>query len=317
MNPERDVLVATDLRKVYPGSGRRGPVRAVDSVSFTVRQGECLGLVGESGSGKTTTARLVIGLEKPDSGAVTFEGVKTSDARHPAARAACRRMQMIFQDPYESLNPGMTVSQLVAEPLRIQRLCRTTQEVREAVIKSLETVDLEPASVYMNRYPHQLSGGQRQRVAIARALISGPSLVVADEPTSMLDVSVRAGILGLLSRLQRERSLSLLFITHDWTVARVMCSRVAVMYAGQIVESGKTEDLIEDGRHPYTRALVAVVADLKSFWANQAHYVRDGQPAGSGCLFASRCPQATDQCYQEPPDLVHLGGDRWVRCHQA
>ncbi|MEW5866621.1 MAG: ABC transporter ATP-binding protein [Bacillota bacterium] len=315
MSPVKDILAATELKKDYPGPGRRSPVRAVDGVSFTVRQGECLGLVGESGSGKTTTARIVVGLEKPDSGAVTFEGVKTSGERHPAARAACRRMQMIFQDPYESLNPGMTVSQLVAEPLRIQRLYRTTGEMREAVITSLESVDLEPASLYMNRHPHQLSGGQRQRVAIARALVSGPSLVVADEPTSMLDVSVRAGILALLSRLQQERNLSLLFITHDWTVARVMCSRVAVMYAGQIVESGRTEDLIADGCHPYTRALVAVVADLKSFWANQAHYVRDGQTSGTGCLFAPRCPRAVCLCYKEPPDLVHLGDDHWVRCH--
>jgi len=318
MSPVRDILAATELKKVYPGPGRRSPVRAVDGVSFTVRQGECLGLVGESGSGKTTTARIVMGLEKPDSGAVTFEGVKTSDARHPAARAACRKMQMIFQDPYASLNPRMSVGRIVAEPLVVHNI-GTKKEREERVAELLEMVGLNP--YFVRRYPHEFSGGQRQRIGIARALSLNPRLVICDEPVSALDVSIQAQTLNLLQDLQKDFNLSYIFVAHDLSVVQHISDRVAVMYVGKVVEMAESDELYTHPKHPYTEALMSSVPKpdpkRKSSRIIMQGDVADPSNPPPGCYFHPRCRYAVDKCKIDPPVFEQIAPDHFVACHRA
>ncbi len=315
----RVILAVNDLHKTFHDRGADGAagVVALAGLSFTVLRGECFGLLGESGSGKTTAAKVILGLERPDRGEVKLHEADMLPGK-PTGLECRRRIQMVFQDPYESLNPGMRVAEIVAEPLRIHEHRLTDGERRSRVNAAIEAVELRPAAEFAARYPHQLSGGQRQRVAIARALILQPEFIVADEPTSMLDVSVRAGVLAVLQRLQKEGNLSSLFITHDWTIARVMCDRVAVMYAGRIVEMGRTEELIREGRHPYTRALVQVVADLKGFWLQPEKYIREStELSQAGCCFLSRCPMAVEVCERAEPCLRETAPGHWTRCHLA
>jgi peptide/nickel transport system ATP-binding protein len=244
------------------GSGlvRQGTVvDAVKGVSFELARGETLALVGESGSGKTTTAQCVLALTAPSAGTVRFEGVDVSSLSGRALKALRRRVQTVYQDPYESLDPRMTIEQTVAEPLQIHRIGGSRKERRALVSEALERVELRPAERFLSRRPHELSGGQRQRVAIAAALILGPDLLVADEPVSMLDVSVRAGIIGSLNRLRRESSLSMLVITHDLSTVAHLADRIAVMNRGEIVEQGPVQSVIRDPQHEYTRALLAAV----------------------------------------------------------
>ena len=281
-------------------------VRAVDGVSFDLGRGEVLALVGESGCGKTTTAMSVMGLTEPSGGVVRFEGQPLHE-RLRRNRSLRQTIQMVFQDPYESLNPRMTIGEIVAEPLEVHKLYKTKQATEQAVLAALDEVGLRPAAEFIDRRPHELSGGQRQRVVIAGALVTGPRLLVADEPVSMLDVSIRAEILMLLNDLRERRGISILFITHDLATAALFADRIAVMYLGRIVEIGPASVVLSQPLHPYTKALLSVIPSLDPRRKRQ-HLILQGEtpnPANipSGCRFHPRCPLANALCQELDPRL--------------
>jgi oligopeptide/dipeptide ABC transporter ATP-binding protein len=322
-----DVLLdVRDLVKHYPVSaglfGRSvGVVRAVDGVSFTIRRGETLGLVGESGCGKTTTGRCILQLERPTSGSVRFEGQELTTLGVEALRPVRRRMQVIFQDPYSSLNPRMTVGQIVAEPIAVHGLVRDASARVARVRELLGQVGLLPQ--HARRYPHELSGGQRQRVGIARALALEPSLIICDEPVSALDVSIQAQIINLLEDLRRDLGLTYLFVAHDLSVVRHISDRVAVMYLGRIVELADRQALYEAPRHPYTKALLsAVPIPDPEVEARREHVVLGGEVPSPlrpppGCAFHPRCPIAVEECRLTRPELRELGLEHRAACHLA
>jgi oligopeptide/dipeptide ABC transporter ATP-binding protein len=310
------ILHVEELAKHYRvrAGGRRASLHAVDGVSFEIQHGETVALVGESGSGKSTTALCVLRLEQPTAGRVFFAGIDLTDSRGRELRQVRRRLQIVFQDPTESLNPRRSVGDTLREPLEAHRLAEGAA-ARRRVGELLELVGLQPD--HARRYPHQLSGGQRQRVCIARALATEPSLVVLDEPTSALDVSVQAQILNLLSELQREIDLTYLFITHDLGVVRHLSDRVLVMYAGQIVEAAPTEELFERPIHPYTRALLDAVP-VDSPLERRPRGLPRGEPyspldPAPGCRFVGRCPWAAAEC-DEPVSLDEADVNHVVRC---
>jgi oligopeptide/dipeptide ABC transporter ATP-binding protein len=323
-----EILLRTDEVQVHfptgesggwlPFGGATSVVHAVDGVSLDVRQGEILGLVGESGCGKTTFGRALVGLERPTSGSIFFQGQDLKSLTGSERKAFCSRMQIIFQDPFSSLNPRMTIESAISRPLVIHRSL-TPAERREMVASILQEVGLEPR--IGERFPHEFSGGQRQRIAIARGLVLNPDFVVADEPTSSLDVSIQAQILALLMRLQEELGLTMLFITHDLGVIRVMCDRVAVMYLGRIVELAGTEELFENPVHPYTQALLSAVPEPDPTRRRERIRLHGGVPSAvnppSGCRLYPRCPMAGDQCSQREPTLEDWGNDHWVACFPA
>lgn len=261
-------------------TGQRDAVVAVRDLNLSVAAGEIVGLVGQSGAGKTTVGRLALGLERPDEGQVTFDGVALQDRSARALRALRHRMHMVFQDPYQSLHPGMRVGQAVAEPLEIAGTGR--RQRREAVLQALEEVKLTPGEEYIDRYPHQLSGGQRQRVAFARALVANPRLVVADEPTSMLDVSLRAGILELVLHIRQRARSAVLYITHDLAVAKHICDRIGVMQQGRLVEVGPAAEIIDHPTHDYTRRLLRAAENLGHAWRPGAGTPPRSARPGSG-----------------------------------
>ncbi len=280
-------------------------VHAVSGVSFTVGRGEMVALVGESGCGKTTTAQAVLRLVQPDSGTVRFDGIDVNCLGGSELRRLRRRMQIIYQDPYESLDPRFRVEATVAEPLVIHRIS-SRDERRKTVERALEQVGLSPPGLFTNRFPHELSGGQRQRVAIAASLVLQPDLLVADEPVSMLDVSVRAGILTILDEL-RDQGLAVLMITHDLSTAARFADRICVMYLGRIVEEGPATDVIAKPRHPYTKALLSVVPRRDPRRRVTAQILRGETPnpieIPPGCRFQPRCPIAIDRCREIDPEL--------------
>jgi peptide/nickel transport system ATP-binding protein len=300
-----------------------GAVRAVDGVSFEVRRGETLGIVGETGCGKSTTARLIMRLLEPSSGEVRFDGQDITRLHGARLKAVRREMQMIFQDPYSSLNPRKTIGSIVGEPFAIHGLHPDRAQRKRRVQELLETVGMSPE--HYNRYPHEFSGGQRQRIGVARALALEPRLLIADEPVSALDVSIQAQVLNLLRELQRRLGLTVVFIAHDLSVVRHMCDRVAVMYLGKIVEIGPSEALYGFPRHPYTGALLSAVplADPSSAAARSAageHAVLSGEvpsPANppSGCRFHTRCPKAQELCTTQEPALEPKGSGTSAACH--
>jgi len=299
---------------------RRAHVHAVEDVSFELRPGTITALVGESGSGKSTVARLIARLHDPTGGAVLFEGSDVSRVRRRDDVLRYRsQVQMIFQDPFGSLNPVKTIRHHLERPLRIHHVV-PRGEIRGRVNELLATVGLVPPEQVAAKYPYELSGGQRQRVAIARALAVEPKVVLADEPTSMLDVSIRIGILNLMLRLKEERQIAFLYVTHDLASARYLADDMLVMYAGQIVESGPVEDVLADPKHPYTRLLLEAVPDPGNrFRAGRVEQRKGGASAAvdprEGCRFVARCPIAVDVCSRVTPALVAIGGGRAARCH--
>jgi len=303
------------------GGGRAAQVRAVDGVSFTIRRGETLGLVGESGCGKTTIGRCILQLERPTSGRIVFEGVDLTTLEHNALRAVRRRVQVIFQDPYSSLNPRMTIGQILAEPLVVHGIVREKAARTARVQELLFQVGLQ--AQHERRYPHQLSGGQRQRVGIARALAMEPTLIVCDEPVSALDVSIQAQIINLLEDLQSRLGLTYLFIAHDLSVVRHISDRVAVMYLGKVVEITDRTRLYEEPLHPYTRALLSAVPIPDPLLeARRERTVLRGEVPSllnppSGCVFHPRCPIAVDRCSAAVPPLREIRPGHLAACDLA
>ena len=333
MAPE--ILRVEELKVYYPlrsgflqglSGAVKKVVRAVDGISFSIGEGEVFALVGESGCGKTTTGKAVLDLLEPDcvSGKIEFMGqdLLLNSLRQHATTTEMkqfrRRAQMIFQDPYQSLNPRETVYDIVSEPLAIHRLARSKADRRERVAASLEDAGLKPALDFLERYPHELSGGQRQRVAIAAALIMEPRFLVADEPVSMLDVSVRADILKLMVSLRDRYRISYLFITHDLALAWVLADHAAIMYLGKIVEVGPAEEVIQKPRHPYSQALVEVMPQPEPR-AGRARTILRGEAPNpvqmpSGCRFHPRCPIPLPRCKEEEPALLELESGRRAAC---
>lgn len=296
-------------------------VKAVDGVSFEVRRGEIFGLAGESGCGKTTTGKTILRLHEPTSGEVYFEGENVAALGKSEMKQLRRKMQIIYQDPYESLNPRMTVFDIISEPISIHNLADTVSEKEETIFKSLEDVELVPPEDFILRFPHELSGGQRQRVAVARTLVLQPSFIVADEPISMLDVSIRAGILKVMLRSREARDISYIFITHDLAYARHICHRGAIMYLGKIVEMAPMDILVKDPLHPYTIALMAAVP-VPDPQLEHARAIIGGEvptPINPppGCRFHPRCPKAMDICRKEEPENVEVAKGHFVACHRV
>ena len=322
--PGETLIEVRDLVKHFPIRGgilRRqlGAVQAVDGVTFDVRRGETLGIVGESGCGKSTTARLVVRLLEPTSGSIRFDGEEIAGLRGASLKALRREMQMIFQDPYSSLNPRRTVGTIIAEPFAIHGIAGG-DERRKAVQDVMEQVGLNPE--HYNRYPHQFSGGQRQRIGVARALALKPKVIIADEPVSALDVSIQAQILNLLRSLQREFGLTLIFIAHDLSVVRHMCDRIAVMYLGKVVELATSEELYAHPRHPYTGALLSAVpvADPALAATKRRQVLAGDVPSPANppraCRFHTRCPKfVAGHCDVEEPFLDAKEGGNLAACH--
>jgi len=322
------VLKVVDLKKWFQVrmglrstfSKKRLFVRAVDGVSFEIKRGEVFGLVGESGSGKTTTGRAILRLTDVTSGTIFFGGKDITTIPEKELKPLRRRMQIVFQDPYESLNPRISISSIIAEPLRVQKL-GSEAEIREKVRKALEDVELIPPEEFLYRFPHELSGGQRQRIAVARALILDPEFLVADEPVSMLDVSIRAEVLNLMLELVKKFNVSFLYITHDLALARHMCDRIAVMYLGKIMEIGSTERIVYEPLHPYTKALISAVPvpDPTSMRSEEVISGEIPSPVNPplGCRFHTRClAKIEEMCRTKEPTLIDKGHGHCVACHK-
>ena len=323
MNDEY-ILEVYELKKYYQAgrssifSNKVQQVHAVDGVDLCLRRGEVIALVGESGCGKSTLALTLMGLEKPTEGRIVFEGQDVTALNEATQKKLCQRIQMVFQDPYESLNPTQTVGEIVAEPLIVHGLERNAKNRESRVIKALEDAGLKPASIFIPRYPHELSGGQRQRVVIAGALVLEPRLLLADEPVSMLDVSIRAEIINLLAELRQTRQISIIFITHDLGTVGYFADRIAVMYLGRIVEIGTMRAVLENPLHPYTKALLSVIPVPNPRLRRKRIILQGETPSSinlpSGCRFHPRCPAIFERCSLVNPALVPVDNGHHAAC---
>ncbi len=315
------VLEVRHLSKVFPVGGlfsRRG-VHALSDVSFTIDAGQIVALVGESGSGKSTTARLIARLTAASGGELLLDGQDVFKTQRRVSMDYRRRVQMIFQDPFGSLNPAHTIGHHIVRPLQIHGKVRGHRELRERTHALLDQVGLNPPAEIADKFPHQLSGGQRQRVAFARALAVDPMVLLADEPISMLDVSIRMGILNLMDRLKEERRIASLYITHDIASARYIADNIVVMYAGRMVEGAESVELIDKPAHPYTKLLLSAVPNPKAGLKVTRTEARGEIPSlidpKPGCPFADRCPSVMPICREQMPGFERIGAQRWVRCH--
>lgn len=324
LNTQNSILDVRGLKKYFPiysglfAQRVEGWVRAVDDVSFSIRRGETLGLVGESGCGKTTTGRCILQLDRPTAGEVLFEGQNLARMADAALRPLRRQMQIVFQDPYSSLNPRMTIGQILSEPIRVHRISPDGRRYEDRVAELLSVVGLNP--LMAGRYPHELSGGQRQRVGIARALALEPKFIVCDEPISALDVSIQAQILNLLEELQERFGLTYLFIAHDLSVVRHISDRIVVMYLGKVVEIAGRQELYENPLHPYTKALLSAVPIPDPLVeAKRERVVLGGEVPSPlnpphGCVFHSRCPIAVEECRQRVPEIREVRPNHQAAC---
>ena len=323
----RPLIEVRDVRMYFPVTTgivfqrKVAEVKAVDSVSLAINKGEVLGLVGESGSGKTTLGRVILQLLRQTSGDVFYDGQRLNDLSHKDLRPIRRKMQVIFQDPYGSLNPRMTCGDIVGEPLSVHKLTESKGEYQDRVSELLQTVGLNPFMA--DRYPHEFSGGQRQRIGIARALAVSPDFIVCDEPVSALDVSIQAQIINLLEELKEKLQLTYLFIAHDLSVVRHISDRVAVMYLGHIVEVANRQELYDNPLHPYTRALLSAIPipdpDMEE---QRERIILHGELPSpmsppEGCVFHTRCPIMVEQCKDEMPELREVSPEHWVACIRA
>jgi len=320
-----DIILEVKNLKKYFQAGRPGwfsrkdtYVHAVDDVDLQLRRGDVIALVGESGCGKSTLALTLMLLEEATEGNIFFNGKDITHVTERERKAIRQRIQMVFQDPYESLNPTQTIEEIVTEPLIVHRLGANADERRERVLRALEDSGLKPAESYMSRFPHQLSGGQRQRVVIAGALVLEPHLLLADEPVSMLDVSIRAEIINLLADLRKSRNISVIFITHDLGTVGYFADRVAVMYLGRIVEIGTMREVLMDPKHPYTQALLSVIP-VPNPRLRKKRMILQGETPNPidlppGCRFHPRCPVVVDICKQTDPRLLNIGDTHQAAC---
>ncbi len=316
------LLEVRDLTKYFPVGSlfSKKQIHALEGVSFQIHRGQVVALVGESGSGKSTTARLIVRLMPPTRGHILFNGhdVLVSEPRR-ASLAYRSSVQMIFQDPFGSLNPVNSVSYFVGRPLIIHRKASNRRELQERIHALLETVGLNPPAEFASKFPHQLSGGQRQRVAIARALAVDPEILLADEPISMLDVSIRMGVLNLMQSLKEQRGIGYLYITHDISSARYIGDQIMVMYAGHLIESADSETLMSHPAHPYTQLLLSAAPNPRGGLSRRRIEARGEVPSlidpPPGCPFAARCPRAMDLCRQTMPDASQIEQNHWTRCH--
>ncbi len=321
-NDKTPLLEVKNLRKLFPARSsffakEKSWIKAVDDVSFTLNPRETLGVVGESGCGKSTMGRSVLRLIEPTSGQILYKGKDFGKASGQELRKMRADMQIIFQDPYASLNPRMTVGEVIAEPLNIQKRCKTAEETRAQVLKIMEVVGLNPK--YYNRYPHEFSGGQRQRIGIARAIVLGPSLVVCDEPVSALDVSIQSQVLNLLRELQNSMGMAYIFISHNLSVIKHISDRVMVMYLGHVVEMADKNELFANPSHPYTQALLSAIP-MPERHSKRKKIILQGDlpsPANppSGCIFHTRCFMAKDICSTQKPELRDIGNGHMCACH--
>ena len=319
---QEKLLEIKNLKKYFPvkeGVFRRtvAHVKAVDDISFFIRKGETLGLVGESGCGKSTAGRTILRLLEATEGEIWFEGKNLLALDKKELREMRKEMQIIFQDPYASLNPRMTVADIVGEPIDIHNLASSKKERNERVADILDTVGLGPE--YMKRYPHEFSGGQRQRIGVARALAVDPSLIIADEPVSALDVSIQAQVINLLQDLQKDFDLTYLFIAHDLSVVKHISDRVAVMYLGKLVEMADKKELFDDPKHPYTQSLLSAIPVADPTYEKDRIILEGDVPSPvdppSGCRFHPRCPYAMDICSEKEPEFKDYGGEHFAACH--
>jgi len=315
-NLVRHYPVVTGLRSLF-SADRHKQVRAVDDISFKVDDGEVLGIVGESGCGKSTTAKMLVGLEEPTSGNLFINGQDMSDLRLQDRKAFHQKVQMVFQDPYGSINPSHDVFQVVSRPLVYQGET-DGRELRRKVLAAMSQVGLNPPELYLGKHPHLLSGGQRQRLCIARAIILKPEFLVADEPISMLDVSIKWDIIRLLRRLVRENNLSLIYITHDLATVSTICDQLAIMYLGKIVETGPALKILKNPLHPYTKALIASIPSPVPGYERLPADIKGAMPDAinetNGCCFADRCPVAIDKCASLEP-VLNTHENRSAACH--